>query len=403
MSHMKNSLSHIQTHLPDIFKESCLELLMHVTYECVMSHIRTHMNESCHTYKHILQIYLKSARQVGSGNVRYDFSKVSSTCILLGGCRSMLSFWDILQEYAPAPVQFATLSCSATLCNTLQRTAMHCDILTTQTATRCNRMQVQPHGRACFFMTYCNTLQHTATHCKTIQHTATHLQHTHCNTLHHIATHCKHTVTHCNTLQHTAPHCNTLHHTASHCTTLQHTATHCNTLQHTATHCNTLQHAATNCKILQHTATHCTTLQLECIAGHAPSSLRLVMSGSSISANLRTLWSIWVCNTLQHTSTHCNTLQHTAAHLGIQKPATHCNTLQHTATRCNTLQHTADIATHCNMMQHIATYCNTLQHTAVHLGMQQPATHCNTLQHTAKHCNTLQHTTTHCKRPTWLI
>ena len=90
----------------------------------------------------------------------------------------------------------------------------------------------------------------------------------HCIILHHI-------VTYCNTLQHTATHggvvflssdvrgfgVSRLGLNAPHCTTLQHTATHCNTLQHTATHCNTLQHTATHCNTLQRTATHCNALQ----------------------------------------------------------------------------------------------------------------------------------------------
>jgi len=37
----------------------------------------------------------------------------------------------------------------------------------------------------------------------------------------------------------------------------------------------------------------------------------------------------YICNTLQHTTTHCNSLQLTA---------TQCNTLQHPATPCNTHQ-----------------------------------------------------------------
>jgi len=46
----------------------------------------------------------------------------------------------------------------------------------------------------------------------------------------------------CNTLQHTATDCNPLQDTAAHCNTLQYTATHRNALQRTATHCSALQH-----------------------------------------------------------------------------------------------------------------------------------------------------------------
>jgi len=51
-----------------------------------------------------------------------------------------------------------------------------------------------------------------------------------------------HTTTHCytNAVLFASPICDSA---LSFCNTLQHTATHCNTLQHTATHCNTLQHA----------------------------------------------------------------------------------------------------------------------------------------------------------------
>jgi len=72
---------------------------------------------------------------------------------------------------------------------------------------------------------------HTATHCNTLQRTAIL----------------------CNTIQHTWPtrimyersdisYCNTLQHTATHCNTLQHTATHCNILKHTATHLSNTLH-----------------------------------------------------------------------------------------------------------------------------------------------------------------
>ena len=91
--------------------------------------------------------------------------------------------------------------------------------------------------------------------------------------------------------------------TATHCNPLQRTAAHCNALQRTATHCSAMQRTVTHCNALQRTATHCNALQ--CIATH--------------------------CNALQCTAIHCNTLQRTA---------THCNALQRTATHCNALRRT---------------------------------------------------------------
>ena len=64
---------------------------------------------------------------------------------------------------------------------------------------------------------HCNILQHTA-----IKHPAIHSA-THCNTLQRTATHCDilgHTATHCNKLQNTATHCYTLKYAATHCNTL---------------------------------------------------------------------------------------------------------------------------------------------------------------------------------------
>ena len=83
----------------------------------------------------------------------------------------------------------------------------------------------------------CNTLQRTATHCNTLRHTNrnVHMWHDICNTL-------QHTATHCNTLQHTATRCDIL--TAMFISDMTYAA-HCSTLQHTAAHCNTLQHIAT--------------------------------------------------------------------------------------------------------------------------------------------------------------
>ena len=127
----------------------------------------------------------------------------------------------------------------------------------------------------------CNTLQRTAAHCNTCLGTydMVHASAVPLDSLQHTVT-LQHTATHCNTLQHTAVHCITLQHIAAHCSTLKHTATHCNTLHNTlhlfshllgalghlrhgaclgctswfiASHCNTLQHTATHCNTSQAT------------------------------------------------------------------------------------------------------------------------------------------------------
>jgi len=109
----------------------------------------------------------------------------------------------------------------ATLCNTLQRSTAPYTLLTASVGGSgvCATRSLRQHCPA----TLCNTLQHSATHCNTLDtlqhsgHTAT--LWTHCNTL--------------DTLQHsTTPH-NTLQHT---CNTLQRSATLYNTLQHHTHH-----------------------------------------------------------------------------------------------------------------------------------------------------------------------
>jgi len=127
-------------------------------------------------------------------------------------------------------------------------------------------------------LTYCHTLQHTATPCNTLQRTAARY-HTlpHTWTLHRSATHC-------NTLQRT----NALQHTW-HTDALQHTATH----RRTATHCNTQMHcnARQDTRHLQHTATH------KCTATHC-----------NAQTHCNTLGTQTRNNTLD-TQTHCNTLK----------------------------------------------------------------------------------------------
>jgi len=131
---------------------------------------------------------------------------------------------------------------TVTHCNTLQHTVAHCTTLHIWTSsdkanTKNEERSLQHTTTACR-----NTLQHSAHHLiMPIPSTKKSV----CNTLQRSAIHCsilQRTATHHNTLQHTATRCNTLQHTATHRNALHHTATHCNALHHSATHCNTLQH-----------------------------------------------------------------------------------------------------------------------------------------------------------------
>jgi len=142
--------------------------------------------------------------------------------------------------------------CSATHCNAVQHTAMHCD-----TATQCNTMPHSEHlatKKLCYGLPglmLCNTVQQNATQC-------THLLEL-CYSLSHL--------THCNALQHDAVQCNPLHtpfravRWPPSSNALQHIATNCNAVQYSATPCthffelcyglshlthgNTMQHSAT--------------------------------------------------------------------------------------------------------------------------------------------------------------
>ena len=239
--------------------------------------------------------------------------------------------------------------------------------------------------------TLCNTLQHSATHCNTLQ--------TRCNTLQPAACHrqgrlhrallwnrrqsaayslrwsglfCRSLL-----LQHPATHCNTLH-TATHCNTLQHTATHCNALEHTATHWNTLQHTATHCNTLQHIATHCNTL---------------IMSSSTISRIFNDVDQVCfvglfyyivglfyyivgffysdththVVNNLHYVdqvcfSTNCNTLQHAISvvrdtHMCVTCGSMNCRFLELFWQRSAAGSHT-----HIQTLTHLHTYLRTLTH-----------------------------------------
>jgi len=130
-----------------------------------------------------------------------------------------------------------------------------------------------------------HTLQYTATHCNTLQHTAIH-----CHTL-------QYTTTYCSTIPRTAIHCHTLQYTAAqeygsnqevyafiHArNTLQHAATHCHTLHYTTTHCNTPPHTATHCHALQYTTTHYNT------------RVRLKIKSVHIHHRRRRYGSKWLC------------------------------------------------------------------------------------------------------------
>jgi len=188
-------------------------------------------------------------------------------------------------------VVFAATHCNTTKCN--------CNLLQHIHDVHKQRMSSAAFPWLVLTKYHCNTLA--ATHCNTLQRTATH-----CNAPQHINVNAEQAAdttrgipvtridkislqhARCNTLQRTATHCNALQHTATHkykCGTgcryyawhsrdsywqnitatrsLQHTATHCNALQCTATHCNTLQRTATYCNALQRTATH----KCKCISG----------------------------------------------------------------------------------------------------------------------------------------
>jgi len=250
----------------------------------------------------------------------------------------------------------------------------------------------------------CSILQHTAAHCNTLQHTATHSSELNASEEH---------------LQRVSPTapvtvCDMAHSYAAYCNTLQRTATllwvdctwkvfaarffncSCHGMWNDSFICNTLQHTSTHFNTLQHNATHCNTLQHAAELTASEEHLQFVSSTALVTVCDMTHSSATHCNTLQHTATHCNSLQYTAlSWLHLKSICSSCFelrlSLQLAATLCD-----------CNTLQHTATYCNMLQHTALsplHLSLcvtHLYAAYCNTLQHTVTHCNTLQHTATHC-------
>jgi len=194
---------------------------------------------------------------------------------------------------------------------------------------------------------------------------------------------------------------------------LCHTATHCNTLlwvdctwkafaarlYNCTCHgmwndsfiCNTLQHTSTHFNTLQHNATHCNTLQHAAELTVSEDHSQFVSSTALVT----------VCDMTHSYATHCNTLQLTATHYNtllwvdciwrafaarVFDCDCHCNSLQRSAT-----------ATHCNTLQHTATRCNTLLWVdCTYHVMWHDSFICSILQDTARYCNTLQHAATHC-------
>jgi len=141
--------------------------------------------------------------------------------------------------------------------NSLQRTAIHCNIL----------------QHAAITASYRNTPQHTATYCSTDANAfcaSERCSKSHCDAMVHIVTQCKslqyfqHSTTQiiagpnacCASATYSKSHSI---HVARHCMILQHTVTHCHRLQHHhrrehtmfKSHCNTLPYTATHCNVLQ--------------------------------------------------------------------------------------------------------------------------------------------------------
>ena len=317
------------------------------------------------------------------------------------------------------------------------------------TATHCN-----------IYWYYCNTLQHTAMRCNI-----------HANVYwvvditRGILVTCPDTIS----LQHTATHCNVLQHICKCILGCRYHGRYSSDVS-TQYHCNALQHTAARCKrsTLQHTCkcilaaditggvpvTHIDTMSLQQTAAHAGHSRRLCMQcwflGFQNVCRLeythtgcyhhnmqisRRQWNIafWksrdsyslkitknVIDVYIHRYVHLRvhiqgaeltprySLQHTATD---NISATHCNALQHTATHwctCICRVQTLRRGMYCNILQrriwlqHTATHCNTLQHrdTRVYIGYgscaaafsaTQKHSHCNTLQHTATHICTCIH------------
>jgi len=221
------------------------------------------------------------------------------------------------------------------------------------------------------FMTYCNTLQHTATHCIRSSNTA-HLLN---------ITYSWHTKNMC--ITHAATHCNTLQHTATHCNTLQHTATHCNTLQYHISHHIFMTYQEHVHHTHQSNAHHAYLSSINTSITYSPFICQITVISISLYSRSYSTPRPPPCPSSTYK------VSHTHIYLSLSIHHTLCNTLQYTSIHCNTLHHTAS---HCNTLQYSAVSCIT-ENTASHCNpMQDTARHCNTLQDTVRYCNTLQHT-----------
>ena len=273
----------------------------------------------------------------------------------------------------------------------LQHTATRCNTLQQHTATHCNHVGCHIVSRCDILSAaHCNTLQRTATHCNnTLQQNATHYN----NALQqHTATHCNYAGCHvasrydimsyrdiphgCSVLQLVVAVCCSVLQWFRHDVISCHivcTATHCNTLQHTTIHlhlssgaknifmggkcgqpnclhCNTLHRTATHCNTLQYTATHCNTLQHTSICHRGPKTLS---SGASAGNQIVCFWGRQVPN-----SPSCNLLCCSV----LQCVAVCCSVLQCVAVCCSVLQHTHNIQ-QSPVLQCVAVCCSVLQHT----------------------------------------
>jgi len=205
--------------------------------------IYTHMTHS-HTYEWVL-IYEFVKR-----HARHDyFHALQRTATTLQ--RTAAYLWNVMFD------TIYSTHCNALQlrCNTLQRTATHCNMLCVNRDARHDVFQLWHDSfiRVTWITppeTHCNTLQH----CSTLQHMLD-MIYSNCDMTHlYVRKYLIH-VWHDSFIRVTwlihmcdMPHSfvwhdvlptslwNTLQHAAANCNTMQHTATHCNTLQHTATH-----------------------------------------------------------------------------------------------------------------------------------------------------------------------
>jgi len=110
------------------------------------------------------------------------------------------------------------------------------------------------------------------------------------------------------------------------------------------------------------------------------------------------IYTVLLCNALQHTAAKRSTLQHTTTHYDtLQRTATHCSALWHTAAHCGTLKHWKTLQ-HCNTLQHmylqLSRHTRPVMHSYGHMKRSCSVmfARCNALQHciTATRCHKLQ-------------